>query len=302
MSQKMFLFWLIFSQQNTKLRIAIRNFLVQYLVILKIQKCTHMPLSIQYQIHRANTPIWAFAIHDGHEIANQLLPYLQLDEQGRLREEDPFTAEIANLPVNLFIVSTSRFQLDLNRKEADALYLRPDQAWGLNVWKKDLPEDLVQDIYKAYQDTYQVIDHLIEATIQQFGEFLILDIHSYNAKRTGADEVIDSNANPQINLGTYYNHPKWRTLTESFIQAIEEQRLSDSPIDIRENIKFKGGYLSQHLNKKYGEKGAILSVEFRKDFMDEWTGEPYPEAIQACNNLLAQTLPRLQAELTYDAR
>ena len=261
-----------------------------------------MSLSIQYQIQRANSPIWAFAIHDGHEIDDLLQPYLQLDDSGRLREEDPYTAQIAKLPVNLLVVSTSRFQLDLNRKEADALYLTPDQAWGLDVWKKQLPTQYIQDIYQAHRDTYQVIDHLIEATIQQFGTFLILDIHSYNAKRAAADELVDELRNPQINLGTYYNDPKWRKLTQAFVDSIEDHTFQSNPIDIRENIKFKGGYLSQHLNKKYGEKGAILSVEFRKDFMDEWTGTPNYQAITEYNTLLKHTLPILQAELTHDAR
>ncbi len=261
-----------------------------------------MPLSIQYQIHRANSPIWAFAIHDGHEIAEQLHPYLLLDDAGRLREEDPFTAQIANLPINLFVVSTSRFQLDLNRKESDALYLTSEQAWGLQVWKDKIPEDLVKDIYKAYHDTYQVIDHLIEATIQQFGHFLILDIHSYNAKRAHPNEIVDEARNPQINLGTHYNNEKWRPLTEAFVKHIAAESFMGSPIDIRENIKFKGGHLSQHINKKYGDKGATLSIEYRKDFMDEWTGIPNPQAIEQYNSILAQSLPLLLAELSNDAR
>ncbi|PVH24313.1 hypothetical protein [Sphingobacterium corticibacter] len=82
-------------------------------------------------IEKTNSPFWAFAIHDGHQIDDALLPYLVADDDTRLREEDPQTGTLAELPFNRFISATSRFQLDLNRIRKDAVYLRPEQAWGI---------------------------------------------------------------------------------------------------------------------------------------------------------------------------
>lgn len=247
----------------------------------------------RYQIEYANSPFWALAIHDGHEIDEPLLAYLNLTESERLREEDPHTAAIAALPVNRLVVSTSRFQLDINRDKENAVYLRPEQAWGLSVWRDDLPPSFVQQLYQHHDHLYGIMDRLIERTVQQYGYFVVYDVHSYNAKRSGPHEAIDQVGNPQIILGTLHNHDKWHGLARAFIKSVEQQA-SSKPIDIRENVKFGGGNLSKYINRKYGDYGCVLSIEFRKDnFMDEWTGEVYPNKLIFCKHLLQNTVPTL---------
>ncbi|MFD1770564.1 N-formylglutamate amidohydrolase [Sphingobacterium suaedae] len=248
-----------------------------------------------FKVNRNDSPIWASAIHDGHQTSPTIAPYFQLDEQARLREEDPYTACMAELPVNQFLVSTSRFQLDINRALPDAVYLRPEQAWGLHVWKETLPGEILQSLYLAYDDIYARIDQWVQETINRHGYFVWLDIHSYNAKRQGPDEVVDQQTNPQINLGTQFNHARWRPLIDIFLDSASSQQLAERPVDIRENVKFKGGHLAQHLLQKYGDQGCVLSIEFRKDFMDEWTGVPYMPFIQEYKQLLMHTLKDLQA-------
>lgn len=247
----------------------------------------------KYHISYANSPFWAFAIHDGHEIDPSLLPYLDIDETGRLREEDPHTAKIATLPFNRLVVSTSRFQLDINRDIENAVYLHPEQAWGLEVWKKDLPSYLVDQLYRHHDHIYSIIDKLIESTIDRYGYFVVYDIHSYNAKRSGSEEVIDEESNPQMILGTAHNHEKWATLAQLFMESIRQQA-TDQQIDIRENIKFSGGNLSKYINSKYREYGCVLSIEFRKDFMDEWSGEVFPKKLAACKQILLNTVETLE--------
>ena len=254
----------------------------------------------QFRVNKSESPYWAFAIHDSHQIDEQLRPYLQIDEKTRFREEDPHTGCMAELPINQFLVSTSRFQLDINRKIEDAIYLRPDQAWGLSVWN-DLPEDMIQALQSVHKDTYQQIDTLIEETIHRYGYFMVWDIHSYNAKRDSADQPVDKQANPQINLGTFYNRPKWRYVIDQFIDSVASQQFMEAPIDIRENVKFKGGHLAQHLTSKYGEKGCVLSIEFRKDFMDEWTGVPYMPLIQSYKQLLLHVLTDFKSKPIHAA-
>ena len=245
---------------------------------------------LKYHINITDSPIWAFAIHDGHQIDEQLLPYMLLTSAERLREEDPYTALFAELPVNQFIVGTSRFQLDLNRKIEDAVYLRPEQAWGLKVWSPNLPQSWKEKLYRTHHDIYFLIDRHIERTIHKYGYFILLDIHSYNAKRTGPTEVIDTEKNPQINMGTFYNSSKWKQHITEYVEYLSTQKIMDQPIDIRENIKFKGGYLSQYINNKYADKGYVLSIEFRKDFMNEWTGEANAHLISMYKQLLINSL------------
>lgn len=254
----------------------------------------------QFRVDKVDSPYWVFAIHDSHQIDTQLLPYLQLDEKTRFREEDPHTGCMAELPINQLLVSTSRFQLDINRKVEDAIYLRPEQAWGLDVWK-DLPNEWITALQSTHRSTYQEIDSLIEETIDRFGYFMIWDLHSYNSKRESPDQAIDELENPQINLGTHYNLPKWRPVIDKFIASVSTQRFRESDIDIRENIKFKGGNLAQHIISKYGEQGCVLSIEFRKDFMDEWTGVPFTPLIQCYKQLLLHVLTDFKNEPIHAA-
>src|SRR5690606_22743165 len=116
----------------------------------------------QYNVNIADSPFWAFAVHDGHQVDSAVEQFILLDEKQRLREEDPYTASMAELPVNQLFVGTSRFQLDVNRKEEDAVYLRPEQAWGLEVWKDTLPSTILQQLYDEHKNFYQHIDRRSE--------------------------------------------------------------------------------------------------------------------------------------------
>ena len=248
----------------------------------------------QYSIQVADSPYWAFAVHDGHQVDSIAEQFILLDETQRLREEDPYTASISELPVNRLVVGTSRFQLDVNRKEEDAVYLRPEQAWGLTVWKDTLPSTVLEQLYEDYRDFYRQIDRYIQQTIEQHGFFIVFDVHTYNAQRISEEEPMDKHANPQINLGTQYNQERWRPVVDRFVESVRNQQLLGDPIDIRENVKFKGGNLAQHILRKFGNHGCVLSIEFRKDFMNEWTGQPYQPAILEYKQLLLHTLKDLQ--------
>lgn len=253
-----------------------------------------MSLELNYHIRTTDSPLWSFAIHDGHQMSPLLLPYLNVDEQTRLREEDPFTATIGELSINQLVVGTSRFQLDVNRNVDDSVYLKPEQAWGLDVWREDLPQTYLDILYRQHRSFYQTIESHLERTIQKYGYFIVLDIHSYNCKRDGAAEPINELRDPQINLGTTYIHPKWRELTDLLVAFIQSQSLYDKEIDIRENIKFKGGNLSRHLNELYADEGCVWSIEFRKDFMNEWTGEPDVQQVATCKQLMINTVQNLK--------
>jgi len=144
----------------------------------KLFKKKYMSLTYLYQLERYESPFWAFAIHDGHHVDERLIPHYNISEDERLREEDPYTAILAELPFNRFLSGTSRFQLDLNRKREDAIYLRPEQSWGMHVWRSDLPDDLKSQLYETYDRVYEEINREIERTIDRYGYFLVYDIHS----------------------------------------------------------------------------------------------------------------------------
>jgi hypothetical protein len=88
---------------------------------------------------------------------------------------------------------------------------------------------------------------------------------------------------------------------QELVAYIRKENLYGEPIDIQENIKFKGGYLSQLINKKFAAHGCVISFEFRKDFMDEWTGTPDLHKIVACKQLLMNSIQVLNHYFHYDA-
>lgn len=261
-----------------------------------------MPLLSKYTMKLADSPFWTFAIHDGQHIDPRVLPYQKLKEEDRLREEDPYTALIAELPCNRFIMETSRFQLDINRGIDDAIYLRPDQAWGLDVWRKDVPEELVNQLRLDHEAIYAIIESNIQQTISKYGYFVILDIHSYNARREGPEQEINTDTDPQINIGTLHLNAKWHPLLERLMYELGKEKVNGEPVDIRENIKFKGGYLSKVINQLFGEYGAVFAIEFRKDFMDEWTGIPVPHHVEAYKQLMMKALTVLNQYFYYDGK
>ena len=103
-------------------------------------------MELVYHIHKEQSPIIAAAIHDGHLIAAPLLGNMHLQEHERFREEDPYTAYMADVPVSRIVVETSRFQTDLNRRREEAIYRTPDEAWGLTVWQPRLPGIVVDQL------------------------------------------------------------------------------------------------------------------------------------------------------------
>lgn len=223
---------------------------------------------------------------------------IRLGEQERAREEDPYTGYmIAGLPISKVIVAVSRFQLDINRIREKAIHRQPEDAWGLQVWKHPMPEALEKKLLQDYDTFYQAMDMLIEAAIATHGHFIILDVHSYNHRRDDPFVMADAAGAPEINLGTWYNKPRWHSLCDRYEDFLGQQDIMGHKVDVRQNIIFKGGGFAQQVLQRYGEHGCVLSIEFKKTFMDEWTGIAHIPHILELRNLLKDTLHFLENEL-----
>ena len=252
-----------------------------------------------FTIVNRKTPLLAFALHDGHCIDESLRGYLLLDEQGRAREEDPYTGYmIADLPVTTVLVHTSRFQLDLNRVKDKSVYAKPEDAWGLNVWD-GLPHTAIEALHKSYDVFYTEIRLLIEETIKAHDCFCILDVHSYNHRRENPLKDADQATHPEINLGTFYNKEKWLTLCDSYNSFLSASAILGHQPDVRQNIIFKGGAFAQWVTKNFGDYGAVLSVELKKTFMDEWTGIADIPHVNNLKELLQSLAGFLKKEIEY---
>lgn len=223
-----------------------------------------------------------------------------LDDAQRLREEDPFTEYVIRDVPNRVVFHRSRFEIDLNRAASGAVYLSPDQAWGLNVWAGEPGEDLVRrslDIHAAY---YAMLQTMLAGIVAEFGHFVLLDIHSYNHRRNGADAApTPEEQAPQINIGTIsMDRARWAPVLDPFMDSLRSHEWDGKPIDVRENIAFEGrGEQTRFVHANFPDSGCAIAIEFKKFFMDEWTGEPDRAALDAMRTMITGSLPVLLSSL-----
>jgi N-formylglutamate amidohydrolase len=219
--------------------------------------------------------IVASAIHAGHELRKEIVPLVALDEGTRLREEDPFTERWLSIAGNQIDVAASRFEVDLNRPRELAVYVDPEAAWGLEVWTAPPAPDVIERSLATYDDFYRDLGTLCDEVAAAHGKFVVIDLHSYNHRRRGPDAPVDDpEANPEINIGTgSLDRDAWAEVVEAFAGALLAYPFDGGHLDVRENVRFKGGYMSRWINGRYAGRGCTLAVEVKKIYMDEWSGE-----------------------------
>jgi N-formylglutamate deformylase len=247
-------------------------------------------------------PLVATAIHGGHAVRRELQRRMTLDEVHRLREEDPFTADWTVVAPTRVVAHWSRFEVDLNRPRETAVYLGPDQAWGLEIWRRPPDEAMVARSLQKYDLFYAAMKTLLDRKVAQCGRFAVFDLHAYNHRRDGPDAPpAASEANPEVNVGTgtMHDRDRWAALIERFIGDFSRaQRPGGTCFDVRENVKFQGRQFPQWIHERYRESGCVLSLEVKKFFMDEWTGTPIRAEIEAVTKALAGTVAGVLAELS----
>jgi N-formylglutamate deformylase len=235
------------------------------------------------------------AVHAGHDLRPAIAARMAIDDDIRLREEDPFTdLLLGDLGTRVF-VRRSRFEVDLNRARDAAVYLHPDDAWGLDVWSDPIPAAEVQASLVVYDDFYSALAERLDR-LAASGPFVVLDVHSYNHRRQGPDgPAAPESENPEVNVGTEaLDQHRWGPVVERFMNDLRAERVAGHDLDVRENVRFRGGHLSRWVAGRYPDTGCVLAIEFKKVFMDEWTGEPDVDHItQIASALAAAVQPTL---------
>jgi N-formylglutamate deformylase len=250
-----------------------------------------------FEVKEGPGPFIAAAIHEGHKLRDELHPYINLDEKERLREEDPFTGIWAEIAETTIKGKYSRFEVDLNRPRTKAVYKTPEDAWGLHVWKEQLPDELVDKSIEKYDNFYQNLKKIFDDKTEKYGGILVYDFHSYNHLRDGKDKrPADPKQNPEINLGTVnMNRKRWEPVIVALTTGIQSFNYFKKSLDVRENVKFKGGYFSQWIYENYPEKSCVIAIEVKKFFMDEWTGIPDYKQINLLKKVFESTVPDVLA-------
>ena len=244
-----------------------------------------------WQFLHGEGPLVAAAVHAGHAVRDDVFANLTLEDRERLREEDPFTDQWTEIAPTRVVGLRSRFEVDLNRPREKAVYRRPEDAWGLNVWKREPPDSVIAESLAEYDAFYAATRELLSEIERDCGRFVVFDLHSYNHRRGGPDAPPDDAAeNPQVNVGTgTMDRARWAPVVDRFLSDLRAYDFPGGRLDVRENVKFRGGQFSRWVHETFPQSGCALAVEFKKFFMDEWTGMPDSERIRAIGDALRST-------------
>lgn len=255
-------------------------------------------------IRQGAGPILAIASHHGHDIRSEARPWMLLGEAERLHEEDPFTGDWTGLGDSSIIVHRSRFEADVNRPPDFAVYRRPEDAWGLSVWSPETPDEVFAQSLRQYDAFYADLRRVLDSIVAIHGMAIVLDLHTYNHRRGGPHAAFDDpDANPEVNLGTgMMDRSRWAGVVDRFVADLRSHDFRGSRLDVRENVRFRGGHLPLWIHSTYPEAVCALAIEVKKFFMDEWTGRRDESQHEEILEALRGTLPGLNEELMNAAR
>ena len=245
-------------------------------------------------------PIVAAAIHAGHELPPIVSGLQALDAGTRRREEDPHTDDWTTVAHRRIVVRRSRFHLDLNRPRDRAVYRNPMDAWGLEAWKVPLPREDYEGALALHGAFYVELARFLDAALEEHPKLVVLDLHAYNHRRNGPDApAAEPVLNPGINIGVgTVNMERWGALVRRFLGDLRAFEGPDGRhLDVRSNVKFRGGHFPTWINRRYPRDVCAISVEVKKTFMNEWTGQLYPERLDVIRDAILSTLPGLTSEL-----
>lgn len=253
-----------------------------------------MPTNSEFLISiNDKSPLVATAIHDGHALRPEVARRMGLSEAERLREEDPYTGVFAKTAPTWVLGTRSRFEVDLNRPRDEAVYLEPSHAWGLDVWRTTPGEKIVERSLKHYDQFYDLMEHLLTSLLERHERVVVLDIHSYNHRRHGPlGPVASCKTHPEVNIGTgSMDREIWAPVVDGFISSLRSRRCAGHALDVRENVKFRGGHFPTWIHETFPNTVCAIAIEFKKCFMDEWTGEPDMGCVEELSLALRDSLP-----------
>ena len=236
-----------------------------------------------WQVQDGQGPIIATAIHSGHRIRDSLKPWLAIEDKGRLREEDPLTDYFLSVADTSVRANISRFECDLNRPRDICITRDPSKTWDLRIWDDALPDEQVEQSRAIHDRFYAAMKQLCDDKIAEHGRILLLDIHSYNFKRNGPDgDPAPADKNPDIDVGaTTLDKAVYGDLLKDFAETLCSVPVNGQAPSVGINVRWEeGGNFPEWLHSIYGDKACVMTLEYKKIFMDEWSEEADIFALQ----------------------
>ncbi len=213
------------------------------------------------------------ALHTGRRIREELHSILEVSDTDRFREEDPGTERlIETLPIQI-IAQDSRFEYDLNRAIERTIPLTPETAWGLKVWKRPLTDAEKETSLAKYREFHRLMEIVSDFMVSRGRPAYIFDLHSYCYQKNG-NQPWHQDPQPDLNLGTMsINQCRFRKAIDTLLSELRMITIEGRKIRVAENELFLGGHLARKLCARHHSQLAVFAVEFKKLYMDEWSGE-----------------------------
>jgi hypothetical protein len=233
-------------------------------------------------------PFIATAIHAGHCVREELLPFMALDSNQRKFEEDTGTDLMIKGLANAVRALESRSVYDINRSRELALPLTPERFWGTQVYKTLPTPEMNQKSLKSYESFYRFMETCIARILDQFGFCIVYDIHSYNISRQQEKGIASP---PVFNLGTaLLDKSKWEKAIALWIEQLGTISLPGIKTDVAQNHVFLGKAEFCRRLCNMDDRILVLPTEVSKVYMDEKKGDVYPDVIQAVRNGLQKVI------------
>jgi hypothetical protein len=84
---------------------------------------------------------------------------------------------------------------------------------------------------------------------------------------------------------------RWAPVVEKFLTDLRGFDFLGRQLDVRENVRFQGGYFSHWVHQTFPNSACVLSIEVKKFFMNEWSNELDTVQLDAIRCALESTVP-----------
>ncbi len=241
---------------------------------------------------REYSPFIANVSHSGHRVREELEMNMLIEEQERLCEEDVGVDRFLDaFPIQI-IALDSRYEYDVNRPRKHAVYLKPFESWGKKVWRNPpRPEELEFSLEK-YDDYHEIVEFVVESIQKMFGSTLVLDLHSYNYRRSAQSSV--KTPFPTFDLVLSEEDKKEHQSTIDFLSTqLKTISTPEGPATVLENAVFqKDGAIAERLQAFFPDV-LTLPIEIKKIYMEEKTGVFHEEVLESLRSSLNEIFPKV---------